>query len=85
MTKSTDVRAFKKVIALEDVKSRMKTISRMEIKRPELYAYIIPKLSYESIDEVKRHSEYPTFSVNKDPLELWLAVKVLHSLTTNFK
>jgi len=47
-----------------------------------LYSFILSKISVESEDELKRHTNYTTFNVEKDPLELWKALEELHRTTT---
>jgi hypothetical protein len=50
----------------------------MEDDKPKLYAYILGKLSVESLDEVKRHEYYEDFNRAKDPFMLWLAIALLY-------
>jgi hypothetical protein len=74
-----------KTAILQAVKERVALIARMKSNRESMYAYITSKLSKESLDEVKRHKNYDSFSETNDPLELWLAIKELHSVATTSK
>jgi len=65
-----------------DLKERSKSFNRLEENKPMLYMFILSKISVESEDELKRHTNYPTFSVEKDPLELRKALEELHRTTT---
>ena len=67
----------------EDIYARSKEINSMKRDRPRMYAYILSKLSKESFDEVKRLETYQAIQRSVDPLELWLAVKNVHVVTTS--
>ena len=81
--RSTD--DFEKILYLEECKLRVKEIAKIKEDKPKLYATILLKLSQESIDEVRRHKNYSTFNTEKDPVELWKAVKELHLVSTTSK
>ena len=78
----SDPYGIRKTSLLEAVKSRIKKIDRMKDDRPSLYAFIMSKLSRESEDELKRTTNYYVWSVERDPLQLWLSLKSLHLITT---
>jgi len=59
-----------KLALLEAVKSRQREILNMKSKRASLYAYILSKISKESLDELKRHEDYETIVSKTDPLDL---------------
>ena len=61
-----------------EVKERQRIIYNMKKDRPNLYAYIYSKLSLESEDEIKRDTNYSIFSVDVDPLALWMAIYKPH-------
>jgi len=65
-----------------DFRERAKTINKLNTEKPQLYAFIMSKLSVESEDELKRHQSYSTFDDDKDPLGLWKALEQLHLVTT---
>ena len=64
------------------LKAYRRAANDMKNNRSKLYAMIESKLSVESFDEVKRHEQYETFNGDKDPLELWKAVKEIHLVST---
>ena len=59
---------------------RQKHMITMHNKRASMYAYILSKLSVESIDEIKRHDKFKIFDDQKNPLDLWMAIKVIHMM-----
>ena len=74
-----------KAVYLDMRKERAKIIMRSQEDESKLYAMILGKMSQESLDEIKRHKEYNTFNVDKDPLKLWQAIEDLHMVSTNSK
>lgn len=76
---------YKKAAMLQAIKDRVNSISKMRDNRESMYAYITSKLSKESLDEIKRHKDFDSFDVSNDPLELWRAVKDIHSVATASK
>ena len=64
-----------------DVKACAKTIRTMEDDRSKLYAYILSKLSRESMDEYKHHTDYDLVRESLTPLGLWIILKEIHSLS----
>jgi len=79
---TTDPHGFIKSEIKETIKERMSIIRKMEQDRPNLYGFMLSKMSAESEDEFKRHKDYTTINEKKDPLDLWLALKELHLVTT---
>ena len=77
-----DVISVYRATYLEAIKQRLKDIAKMKSDRSSMYAYIKSKLSTESDNEVKRHPKYGVFNKAVCPLELWLAVKERHLITT---
>ena len=69
------------------MKERQRIFNKMKKDRPNLYAYIYSKLSLESEDEIKRDTNYSIFSVDVDPLALWMAIYKAHlvSITSSSK
>jgi hypothetical protein len=49
-------------------KCRDKEIDDMAIDRMSMYAYILSKLSKESVDEISRHKDYDKIEAERDPL-----------------
>ena len=83
-TTSSEMSAFELKIkegeCYELSKHRIKSIAKMRDDRAPFYACIIEHLSRESLDEVKKDSEYDQFDHDKDPLALWLAIKRTHKI-----
>ena len=59
---------------LEALKLRRREIRKMDAQKPSLYAYLMSKLSPESINQIERDLAYPQFSEAVDPLGLWKAI-----------
>ena len=70
---------------LEALKLRRREIGKMDAQKPSLYAYLMSKLSPESINQIERDLAYPEFSEAVDPLGLWRAIKEAHMVTTTSK
>ena len=58
-----------------EVKARAKAIRMMEENRPKMYAYILSKLSRESMDEYKHHTDYDLIRGSLSPLGLWIVLR----------
>ena len=65
-----------------DYRERSKVVMKQETDKAMLYAFIVSKLSLESEDELKRHSNYSTLHASKDPSDLWKALQQLHLTNT---
>ena len=92
---------IEKAICIELNKERERYINKMSRERPQLYAFILSKVSRESEDELKRYvldqttitgttattTQHTFKEINeaKDPLMLWLSIKALHLITTASK
>ena len=57
----------------------------MQIDRTSMYAYIISKLSKESLDEIQGDPNWGRIEAARDPLELWKVVKSTHQILTTSK
>jgi len=77
-----DPHGFIKLQVNELLKEHVRVIERMKNNKANLYAFILSKLTNESMDEVKRHEGFDDFNSTKDPLELWLAAKQIHRIDT---
>jgi hypothetical protein len=66
-------------------KRRDKEIDDMAIDRTSMFAYMLSKLSKESMDEFAHHEDYATIEAERDPLKLWLAIKVTNQTLTTSK
>jgi hypothetical protein len=66
-------------------KRRDKEIDDMRIERTSMYAYLISKLSKESLDEVQGWGTWKTIETARDPLELWKVIKSTHQILTTSK
>ena len=63
---------------LAEAKERRYQIAKMKRDRPNLYAYIMSKITPESEQELKRHQDWQTILKEKDPLELCDALLERH-------
>ncbi len=59
---------------------RDQAIEKMVEERPKLYAFIVEKLSLESLDAVSTKPGFEEFSVIMDPLALWKAIEATHKV-----
>jgi len=66
-------------------KRRDKEVDDMRVDRTSMYAYLLSKLSKESMDEVQGHADWKTIETSRDPLELWLVIKSNHQILTTSK
>jgi hypothetical protein len=57
----------------------------MQVDRTSMYAYIILKLSKESLNEVQGSGQWDTIEASRDPVELWKVVKSTHQILTTSK
>jgi hypothetical protein len=69
----------------EAYKHRDKEINDMKIDRTSMFAYLISKLSKESLDEIQGDSAWKTIESSRDPLELWRVIKATHQILTTSK
>ena len=76
---------FEKQALIEAIKERATVIRKMKLDKSSMYAYIMSKMSPESIDEIKRHRDYSKADDTFDPLELWKIVKEIHMISTKSK
>jgi hypothetical protein len=47
-----------------------------------MYAYIMSKISKESLDEISRDKAFKQLELDRDPLDLWLMLKKMHMVST---
>jgi hypothetical protein len=74
-----------KAALIHAIKERATTIAKMRANRASMFAYILSKLSKESLDELKRHEKYAEIDEKVDPLLLWKVIKELHMVATSSK
>mmetsp|Transcript_21398 Transcript_21398/g.30638 ORF Transcript_21398/g.30638 Transcript_21398/m.30638 type:complete len:93 (-) Transcript_21398:1170-1448(-) len=65
-----------KAVWTEAIKTYIKEKMNVDAQAPKLYGFIWQYLSIGSIEEIKQHKDYGTFSNDKDPVALWKARKV---------
>jgi hypothetical protein len=82
---SNDPHDIEKGRLKEAHKHRDKEINDMKIDRTSMYAYLISKLSKESLDEVQGDAAWSTIESSHDPLELWKVIKATHQILTTSK
>jgi hypothetical protein len=63
-------------------KRKDKEINDMRIDRPSMLAYLISKISKESLDEVQGHKDWEVIDAERDPLKLWMVIKECHQTLT---
>jgi hypothetical protein len=66
-------------------KRRDKEIDDMRIDCTSMYAYLISKLSRETLDEVQWHADWASIEASRDPLQLWIVIKKCHQILTTSK
>ena len=66
----------------EAIKSRKKTIAKIEVDEPSVYAFIYRHLSNESLDAIKLLQDYGKFHYAKDPVLLWLGIMETHKVAS---
>ncbi len=57
----------------------------MIVDRAAMYAYILSKISKESMGELYRYPDFELIEADRDPLALWLAIKNTHQVLTMSK
>ena len=72
----------KEMIFFSEVKARAKAIRTMADDHRKMYAYILSKLSRESMDEFNHRQMYGDVSEALSPLGLWMILKEVHSLNS---
>jgi len=82
---SNDPHDIEKTRLREAYKRRDKEVADMEVDRTSMLAYIISKLSKESLDEVQGSKDWAKIEASRDPLALWLVVKSTHQILTTSK
>jgi len=82
---SNDPHDIEKGRLKEAHKHRDKEINDMKIDRTSMFAYLISKLSKESLDEVQGDEAWSTIESSRDPLELWKVIKATHQILTTSK
>jgi hypothetical protein len=80
-----DPHDIKKGRLIEAYKHCNREVDDMKINRTSMYAYIISKLSKESLDEVQGDANWATIKAGRDPLELWKVIKSSHQILTTSK
>jgi len=81
---SNDPYNVKKTRLKEAYKRRDKEVDDMRIDRTSMYAYLISKLSKESLDEIQGHADWQAKKIEdtRDPLDLWITIKKSHQILT---
>jgi hypothetical protein len=75
---NNDLHGTKKGRLREAHKHRDKEIDDMRIDRVSMFAYLISKLSKETVDELHGHKDWNTIESEQDTLKLWKIVKECH-------
>jgi hypothetical protein len=82
---ASDPHDIEKARLREAHKRRDKEIDDMKVDRISMFAYIISKLSKESLDEIQGQPTWATVETDRDPLALWQLVKASHQILTTSK
>jgi hypothetical protein len=79
---ANDPHDIEKTRLREAHKRRDKEVGDMRVDRTSMYAYLLSKLSKESLDEVQGHATWATIESSRDPLALWKVIKSTHQILT---
>jgi hypothetical protein len=82
---TNDPHEIEKARLREAYKRRDKEVADMLVDRTSMYAYIISKLSKESLDEIQGDTGWNQIEVERDPLKLWKVIKSTHQILTTSK
>jgi len=82
---SNDPHEVEKARLREAHKHRDKEIDNMRIDRVSIFAYLISKLSKESVDKLHGHKDWNKIELERDPLNLWKIIKECHQTLTTSK
>jgi len=82
---ANDPHEVEKTRLREAYKRRDKEIADMLVDRTSMYAYIISKLSKESLDEIQGDKNWTVIEAARDPLQLWQVIKSTHQILTTSK
>ena len=77
-----DPHGIQKMLLIKAYKARDKEIRGMEKERASMFAYVLSKISRESLDEISRAETFAAMEVSRDPLVLWLLLKNTHMVAT---
>jgi hypothetical protein len=81
----TDSHDIEKTRLREAHKHQDKELDDMKVDRISMFAYIISKLSKESLDKIQGQTTWAMVEADRDPLALWLLVKASHQILTTSK
>ena len=74
---------LKKTLYLDEAKDKARKERAMVQDQPKMYAYILSKLSKESLDELKHHADYDTAHDEQSPKALWILLREIHATNTS--
>ena len=72
-----------KMLYLDAQKARAKQLREMKADRSKMYAYIVSKLSKESMDELKHHEEYEMIQDAMSLKGIWIVLREINSSNTS--
>ena len=72
-----------KTLYIGEIKARQKVVRQMKDDRTKIYAYILSKLSKESIDEFKHHKDYQMVKGDLSVLGLWVVLREIHAINNS--
>ena len=70
---------IQKMLYMGEVKARAKKVRQMREDRSKMYAYVLSKLSKESLDEFKHHEDYALVHDNLSLKGLWIVLREVHA------
>lgn len=79
---ANDPHGIQKALLIKAYEARDKEMRSMEKERASMFAYVLSKISRESMDEISRAAIFPALEVSRDPLALWLLLKNTHMVAT---
>ena len=74
---------LKKTLYLDEAKDKARRERAMLQDQPKMYAYILSKMSKESMDELKNHADYETAHSEQSPKALWILLREIHATNTS--
>ena len=79
---TNDPHGIQKALLIKAYEARDKEIRSIEKDRASMFAYVLSKISRESLDEISRAATFAALEVSRDPLALWLLLKDTHMVAT---
>lgn len=72
-----------KTLYIGEIKARQKVVRQIKDDQAKMYAYIVSKLSKESMDEFKHHEDYQTVKGDLSVFGLWVVLREIHAINNS--